>query len=130
MIGGIDIGIPSRAGDLSLEVAVRPSASLARSGIREWPCRRAVRSLPDIPFGEIEEIFVYRDAASAESLGAEGAIPERIQPGWFTSFTTKDWSPRLWMSRTAEMKEIIAAMKSRLNDAICGYTATLRVRAA
>ena len=77
MIGGTDVPIPTRAGDWSMEVAVR--------AIRQhWP--RAVfengltgdryDQFLEVPFGAIEEIFVYRDAEAADAWDEHGAIPE------------------------------------------------------
>ena len=76
MIGGIDIPIPTTAGPNSIEVAVR--------AIRQkWPHAEYENGLTgerysqfcQIPFGEIEEIFVYRDHESADLWEAEGAVP-------------------------------------------------------
>jgi hypothetical protein len=77
MIGGVDTDLPTRAGDRSLEVAVR--------AVRQhWPL--AVFENPEkegrydyfwqIPFGSIREIFVYRDTVAADGWDARGAIPE------------------------------------------------------
>jgi hypothetical protein len=116
MIGGIDVRIPTKAGGLSLEVAVR--------AIRQtWPeavfenglTGERYETFADIPFGEVEEIFVYRDPASAALWEAEGAIPEAsntmihliADPGWITAVVDE---------RTDEMNEILAAIESGLTD--------------
>jgi hypothetical protein len=76
MIGGIDTYIPTQAGKVAMEVAVR--------AIRQyWPLAvfengntgDRYPSFSEIPFGDLEEIFVYRDAKSADGWDAEGAIP-------------------------------------------------------
>lgn len=77
MIGGIDIAISARNSDSGLVAAVRAI-------LQYWP--RAVfengttgeryNHLASIPFGRVQEIFVYRDAAIADAWDAEGAIHE------------------------------------------------------
>ena len=66
MIGGIDVRIPTRAGSLSAEISVR--------AIRQvWPLAtfedgltgESYEQFRQIPFGELEEMFVYRDSSSA-----------------------------------------------------------------
>lgn len=116
MMGGIDVRIPSKAGDLSLEVAV--------CAVRQsWPeavfenglTGEHYDSFRDIPFGEAEEIFVYRDATSAAVWDAEGAVAEAsntmihliADPGWVTAVVDE---------RTDEMNAILAAIESRLSD--------------
>jgi hypothetical protein len=116
MIGGIDVRISSKVGDLSLEVAVR--------AIRQvWPAvvfengltGERYNSFREIPFGETEEVFVYRDMASAAIWDAEGAIPEASNrmihlihdEGLVTAVVDE---------RTDEMNAIIAAMESGLTD--------------
>jgi hypothetical protein len=116
MIGGIDIHIPSKAGGLSIEVAARAirqawSGAVFENGITGDRYDR----FGEIPFGDIEEIFVYRDAASAAIWDAEGAVPEAFNrmihlihdEGWVTAVVDE---------RTDEMNEIIAAIKSSLTD--------------
>jgi hypothetical protein len=75
MIGGIDIHIRTMAGDRSIEVAVR--------AVRlQWPnavfenalTGERYESFWQIPFAEIEELFVYRDAALADAWDALGAV--------------------------------------------------------
>jgi hypothetical protein len=116
MIGGIDVRIPSRAGDLSLEVAVR--------AIRQaWP--RAVfengltgelyDSFQDIPFGATEEIFVYRDSDSAAIWDDEGAIPEAFNR-MIHLIHDKGWVTAVVDERNDKTNELIAAIKSGLND--------------
>jgi hypothetical protein len=130
MIGGIDVRIPSIADDLSLEVAVR--------AIRQvWP--RAVfengltgeryDSFGEIPFGEVEEIFVYRDRAAAEIWDAQGAMPEAsntmihliADPGWVTAVVDQ---------RTGEINEILAAIEYGLTHDTLAITAIVTKEAA
>lgn len=62
MIGGIDVRLPTRAGAVAVQVAVRavrdhwPQAVFENgdTGMRYDQFRQ-------IPFGELNEVFVYRD---------------------------------------------------------------------
>jgi hypothetical protein len=76
MIGGIEIRLPTRGVTAPLEVAVRAIG-------QEWPdavfengiSGERYDEFGQIPFGSIEEIFVYRDRDSADVWEAHGAIP-------------------------------------------------------
>ncbi len=117
MIGGIDVQIPTRCGPVSTEVAIR--------AIRQrWPqseyenglTGERYREFSQIPFGDIEEILVYRDCTSADRWDAEGAIPSLrntmihiiADPGLVTVVVDE---------RDAAMEEVIAAISSALRDA-------------
>ena len=80
MIGGIDVQIPTRCGPLSTEVAVR--------AVRQrWPHAEYENGVTGerysefcrIPFGQVEEIFVYRDRASADSWDCARCEPIALQ---------------------------------------------------
>ena len=118
MIGGIDIQLPTRCGPPSVEVAVR--------AIRQrWP--RAVfengltgdhyEHFRQIPFGEITEIFVYRDRASADVWDAEGAIPS-VHNTMIHVIADDDRITVVVDERDAAMEEIVAAISSGLRDGI------------
>jgi hypothetical protein len=116
MLGGIDVRIPSKAGDHSLEFAVR--------AIRQaWPeavfenglTGEHYDSSREIPFRETEEIFVYRDAASAAIWDAEGAVPEASN-AMIHLIADRGWVTAVVDERTDEINEIIAAIESRLSD--------------
>ena len=112
----IDILMPSRAGDLLVEVAVR--------AIRQaWPNATFEDGLTgdrydhfrDIPFGETEELFVYRDPDSARIWDDEGASPAAsnrmihiiADEGLITVVVDE---------KNAEMEEILAAIRFGLAD--------------
>ena len=86
-------------------------------------------SFGEIPFGEVEEIFVYRDHAAAEIWDAEGAIPEAsntmihliADPGSVTAVVDQ---------RTGEITEILAAIEYGLAHDSLAITATLTKEAA
>lgn len=116
MIGGIDIRIPSRMGDPSLEIAVRAIRQIWADAVFEnGHTGEKYDGFEQIPFGCTEEIFVYRDRESASIWDAEGAVPEAsntmihliYDAGWVTAVVDE---------RTDEMKVIIAAIESGLSD--------------
>jgi hypothetical protein len=120
MIGGIDVRIPSQAGGLSLEVAVLAIRQVWPEAVFENGLTgERYDPFAEIPFGEIEEIFVFRDPASAAIWDAEGAIPEAsntmihliADPGWVTAVVDE---------RTDDMNEIIGAMESCLTNRFNG----------
>ncbi len=118
MIAGIDVELIAYNDDSSLEVAVR--------AIRQvWP--RAVfadafsgdryASFWEIPFGETEELFVYRDAAAAETWSSEGAVETTFNtmvhvirdPGFITIVIDK---------RDDVVESILSAVRCALRDDI------------
>jgi hypothetical protein len=116
MIGGIDIRIPTRAGDSSLEVSVR--------AIRQkWPGAIYENGLTgdrydhfrQIPFGDVEELFVYRDSAAAELWDIEGAVPN-ARNSMIHVIADQDMLTAVIDERDAEMDGIIAAIRSGLAD--------------
>jgi hypothetical protein len=118
MIGGIDIPIPTRAGPISTEVAVR--------AIRQkWPRAEYENGLTgerysqfcQIPFGEIEEIFVYRDHESADLWEAEGAVSS-LENTMIHLVADRDLITVVVDVRDGAIDEIIAAISSALADNI------------
>lgn len=77
MIGGIDVRLPTTAGVSSIEIAVRAIG-------QQWPeCTfengvtgERYERYSQIPFGELDELFVYRDRESAAKWDADGAVPD------------------------------------------------------
>jgi hypothetical protein len=126
MIGGIDVQIPTRCGPpLSTEVAVRairqqwPDAEYEHGATGERYSEFAL-----IPFGEIEEIFVYRDRLSADSWDKEGAIPD-LSNTMIHIVAEADLITVVVDSRDAAMDEIMAAIRSALGDDILYLPAEL-----
>jgi hypothetical protein len=118
MIGGIDIRLPTRAGALSAEVAVR--------AIRQrWPHAIFENGLTgeryglfaEIPFGELEELFVYRDLRAAELWDNEGAVPEAYN-SMIHVIRDPDMVTVVIDERDAEMDCIIGTIRSALADEI------------
>ena len=77
MIGGIERQIATRAGDSAIEIAVRairqqwPSAVFENGETGEKYPR-----FWDIPFQNLNEIFVYRDTTAADEWDSQGATSE------------------------------------------------------
>jgi hypothetical protein len=115
MIGGIDVQIPTRCGPpLSTEVAVRairqqwPDAEYENGATGERYSRFHL-----IPFGEIEELFIYRDRLSADRWDTEGAIPD-LRNTMIHIVAEVDLISVVVDSRDVAMVEIIAAIRSAL----------------
>jgi hypothetical protein len=125
MIGGIDIRLPSKAGLESIEVATRAVRQL-------WP--RAVFEHGDtgehyaffwqVPFGELRELFVYRDGQAAEVWDAKGAISE-VSNTMIHIIYDDDLVTMVIDERDAEMETMVEAIRSGLNDSILYIPAEL-----
>lgn len=118
MIGGIDIQLPTRAGDSSLEIAVRavrqrwPDAVYenAESGVRYdyfW----------QIPFGMLRELFVYRDSDVADRWNEDGAVPE-LHNTMIHLIHDEGLITVAADEQTATISELIQAITSGLSDKI------------
>ena len=77
MIGGVDISIPTKTGALSLEASVRVVRQLWIDAVYENGVtgERYLR-FEDIPFGKLNEVFIYRDPSAADVWEEKGAVPE------------------------------------------------------
>ena len=118
MIGGIDIRIPTQAGRSTVEASVRTIRQLWADPVFENGLTgERYESFWDVPFGQIEELFVYRDAQAADQWDAMGAIPELsntmihliADPGALTVVVDE---------QNAEAESILAAIRSALSDEI------------
>ncbi len=125
MIGGIDVRLPSRAGIESVEVAARAVRQLwPRAVFEHGDTGERYRYFRQIPFGEVRELFVYRDCGVADIWDEKGAIPEvsntmvhvHYDDGLVTAVIDE---------RDAEMETIIDAIRSGLNDSILYIPAAL-----
>lgn len=123
MIGGIDVQLPSAAGLESLEVAVRAIRQL-------WPktvCENASTGeryahFSEVPFGETEELFVYRDPEVAEIWDRDGAIDE-VSNTMIHLLHDEGLITAVIDERTPEMETILNAIRSGLNDPIFSLSA-------
>lgn len=119
MIGGIDVPIRTRCGpSLSTEVAVRAIRQRwPRSDYENGLTGERYCEFRQIPFGEIQELFVYRDRASADRWDAEGAVPS-LRNTMIHIVADEDLVTVVVDLRDAAMEEIIAAISSTLGDDI------------
>ncbi len=126
MIGGIDIEIPARAGERSMQVAVRAM-------IQCWPKAVFENGLTGeryddywhIPFGpELEEIFVYRDSDAADVWDAEGAVPD-VYNTMVHAIADEETITVVMDVKDAVAEMILAAITSALSDDILYLSAEL-----
>lgn len=70
-----------------------------------------------IPFGEIEELLVYRDLHSADTWDAEGAVPA-VYNTMIHLILDNDLLRVVVDDRDADMEEFLSAIQSALRDEI------------
>ena len=118
MIGGIDIQLPTRCGESSVEVAVRAIRQRWSHAVFEnGTTGERYDDFAQIPFGNIEELFVYRDSDAADVWEAEGAIPAALNT-MIHIVPDDDTLTVVVDDRDAAMDAIIAAIQSGLSDEI------------
>jgi len=118
MIGGIDIRLPSPAGLKSLEVAVRAvRQQWPRAAFENGNTGERYERFSEIPFGDVEELFVYRDADAAEVWNDKGAIPE-VSNTMIHLLQDEGLITAVIDEQTPEMETIINAIRSGLGDSI------------
>jgi len=77
MIGGIDIRLPTSAGDLAPEVTVRAIQECwTHAVVENAETGQRYDGLWQIPFGKVGELFIYRDEQVADRWDREGAVPD------------------------------------------------------
>ena len=118
MIGGIDIAIPTQAGDLSLVAAVRAIMQYwPKAVFEDGVTGERYARLTEVPFGRIGEIFIYRDSAVADAWEAEGAVPE-LYDTMVHVIADHDRITLVVDSTEGLMADLIATVRSGLNDDI------------
>jgi hypothetical protein len=118
MIGGIDVHMPTTAGASAIEVAVRAIRLRWRGAMFENGITgERYDHFWQIPFGEIEELFVYRDSKSADIWDAEGAIPA-VYNTMIHLISDADLLTVVVDEKDAAMEELLTAIKSGLRDEI------------
>ncbi len=118
MIGGIDIEIPTRCGETAIEVAVRAIRQRwSRAQFENGITGDRYDQFCQIPFGEIREIFVYRDRDSADRWDVAGAIPE-LYNSMIHVITDEGLITVVVDERDTSIEEIVAAISSALDDDI------------
>ena len=122
MIGGVETYVRTGAGTAALEAAVR--------AIRQhWP--GAVFENGDrgdkydefwqVPFGELSEIFVYRDHAASQGWDEDGAVPELYNT--MVHLIADDGITVVVDEKDIEMDQLIATISSALSDNILNVPA-------
>ena len=118
MIAGIDIRIPTRLGTASVEVAVRVIKQVWPHAVFENGLTgERYHRFQQIPFGKIEEIFVYRDRASADVWDEEGAVPAASN-SMIHVIADEDMVTLVVDENTNEMIEIINSVETALSDVL------------
>ncbi len=118
MIGGIDVSITTQAAGSSFEVAVRAIKQLWRRAVfKNGVTGDRYDSFHEIPFGNLEELFVYRDCASADAWEEEGAIPENFNT-MIHILPDVNMLTLVIDEKDAAMEQILSAVRSGLSDPI------------
>lgn len=129
MIGGIDIRLPSKAGLDSIEVAVRAIRQVwPQALIEHGDTGELYSNFWDVPFGEVNELFVYRDHNAADIWNEKGAILEVYNT--MIHIVYDDGLITLIIDKhDMAMEEIFAAIRSGLDDSLL-YTPAILAEAA
>jgi hypothetical protein len=128
MINGIDVQLPTRAGRQALEVAVRAIRQLWPHAVFENAASGdGYEYFWQIPFGEIEEIFVYRDAEAAKTWDVAGAVPDALNT-MIHLLHDKGLITVVIDERSDEMNIAVSAIQAALQDAI--FTVSTPMEAA
>lgn len=118
MIGGIDVHLPTLAGTSSIEVAVRAIRQRwPRATFENGVTGDRYDQFEQVPFGQIEELFVYRDCELADRWEEEGAVPE-LSNTMIHLILDDDLLTVVVDERNMEMEEMLTSIKSGLHDEI------------
>ena len=121
MIGGIDIAIPTRAADMAVEVAVRAIRQFWPSAVFENGITgEGYNHFQEIPFGMIEELFVYRDDAAREQWDQQGAVPDDSNT-MIHLVRDSDQITAVIDEKDDAMGRILGAIRSGLSDEIFNF---------
>lgn len=125
MIGGIDVRLPSAAGPESLEVAVRAIRQLWPFAVFEHgETGERYDYFWQIPFGTVDELFVYRNANAADMWDERGAIPETCNS--MIHLLYDDGLVSIVIDeRDPGMENAIDAIRSGLDDSMFSLSARL-----
>lgn len=129
MIGGIEKRLISLAGPLSMEASARairqlwPFASFENATIGE-----RYSSFADVPFSEVRELFVYRDARAAHLWDIHGANDETANSMIHLLFDPLPTGGSALITivfdvESQEMGVIVGAVHSALNDPLLSQPA-------
>ena len=123
MIGGVEIEMPAKDCGMAIEVA-------ARAVWQHWPhaafedatTGQRFDQFHEIPFGTLDEIFVYRDAQADDVWDAVGAIPA-VHNTMIHILVDEGLLTLVVDQSDNEMQQVAAAVRSALEK-----TGTLAVR--
>ena len=118
MIGGVDIQIATRSADFSVEASVRVIRQKWPNAVFEYgETGEPYEHFRQIPFSQLNEIFVYRDPEATRTWNAEGAVPE-VSNLLIHLIADEDMLTVVTDKIDDEMVGIVAAIRSGLSDVI------------
>jgi hypothetical protein len=118
MIGGIDIDLLSRAGDRSVEVAVRAVRQYWPLAVYENPeTADRYEFFSEIPFRGLSELFIYRDSQSADEWDEHGAVP-RLANTMIHVIADADRLTIVVDDKNAQMNRLIEDLAAALVDEV------------
>ncbi len=118
MIGGVDISIPTKTGALSLEAAVRVVRQFWIDAVYEnGETGERYPRFEDIPFGKLDEVFIYRDSGAADVWEEKGAVPEAFN-SMVHLISDDDTLTLVVDGMNLEMEQLSDAIRSQLADDI------------
>lgn len=118
MIGGVDVRIPTSAGRQAMEVAVRAvRQAWPRSVFENGRTGDRYDRFQQIPFGRMEELFVYRDADAENRWNEKGAVPE-LANTMIHLLHDQGLITVVIDNHDEEVDAILGAIRSGLNDSI------------
>ncbi len=119
MMGGVDIGIPTWAGDSALLASFRAIRLFWRNAVVEnGATGTRFAGYGGIPFEELEEVFVYQDRAAADLWDAEGAVPAALNKMIHLIADEQLTTVVVDEPDDPTMKQMVASIKSYLSNDI------------
>ena len=94
---------------------------MAGGCLRERRQGRQIDEFWQVPFGELSEIFVYRDHAASQGWDEDGAVPELYNT--MVHLIADDGITVVVDEKDIEMDQLIATISSALSDDILNVPA-------
>lgn len=117
MIGGIDTAIPTPGVRDPLYIAVRVIRQYWPKAVFENGETGERYEFWQVPFGEVIEVFVYRDGLIADQWDAEGAVPELLNT-MIHLIAEREALIVVVDDKVGEMQNVIDSILSALADPI------------
>jgi hypothetical protein len=126
MIGGTDIVIDTGLNEIALDVAVRCARNAWPEAVFE-DADTGNRSdhYEDLSFGRITELFVFRDARTAEDWDEHGAVQSLVNTMIHVLVGPDSLTVVVDDPDTSEMRQILATIRESLRMDIFNTLATL-----